>query len=64
MKALQLRNYEAIWFDKRKSASILTFGNIKGFILNVPSDYKIAGIIGLPWERKHWYAVTLINDGK
>jgi len=64
MKALQLKNYEAIWFDKRKSASILNLKNIKGFILNIPSDFKIAGIFGLPWELKHWYAITLINGGK
>lgn len=64
MKAVQLKDYEAIWFDKRKPTSTLNLHNIKGFIMNVPSDYKVAGLIGLPWETKHWYAITLINKGK
>ncbi|CAF0801132.1 unnamed protein product [Brachionus calyciflorus] len=62
MKALQLRDHEAIWFDKRRSVTILNFANIKGFILNIPSDYKIAGILPLPWERKHWVAISRIGD--
>lgn len=62
MKAVQLNGYEALWFDKRRPITILNFINVKGFILNVPSDYKLAGILSLPWERKHWIAVTKIND--
>ena len=27
----------------------------------MPSDYKLGGIIALPWEKKHWYAVTKIG---
>lgn len=42
-----------ILFFKR-SISILNLSKIKGFILNIPSDYKIGGFIPLPWERKHW----------
>ena len=63
MKAVQLNGYEALWFDKRRPITILNLIKVKGFILNVPSDFKIAGIISLPWERKHWIAVTKINDG-
>jgi josephin len=62
MKAVQLSDHEAIWFDKRRPISIINLINVKGFILNVPSDYKIAGLISLPWERKHWIAVTKINE--
>ncbi|KAG5882051.1 hypothetical protein JTB14_007713 [Gonioctena quinquepunctata] len=53
MKALQSRGCEAIWFDKRKDPSCLNLTNICGYILNVPSDYKI-GFITLPLQRKHW----------
>lgn len=42
----------------------MNLNNIKGFILNVPSDYKIGGIIALPWERKHWYSISKINNRK
>lgn len=31
-----------------------------GFILNIPSEYKI-GFIQLPIKRKHWIAVQRIN---
>lgn len=64
MKAVQLKEHEAVWFDKRRPITILNFNKIKGFILNVPSDYKIAGIFALPWERKHWIAVTKIKECK
>jgi len=64
MKAVQLKEHEAVWFDKRRPITIINFNKIKGFILNVPSDYKIAGIFALPWERKHWIAVTKIKDSK
>ena len=64
MKALQFKGYEAKWYDKRRSIAILNFDKIFGFILNVPSDNKIGGIISLPWKRNHWYAVTKINNSK
>jgi josephin len=61
MRAVQLKDHEAVWFDKRRPISTLNFSVIKGFILNVPSDYKFGGIISLPWERKHWYFIFLNN---
>ncbi|XP_023022475.1 josephin-2 isoform X2 [Leptinotarsa decemlineata] len=56
MKALQSRGCEAIWFDKRKDPSCLNLNKICGFILNVPSDYKIS-FITLPLRRKHWVTI-------
>ncbi|XP_064542560.1 josephin-like protein [Drosophila montana] len=61
MTALQRRNCEAIWFDKRKDPSIIDLDSIVGFILNIPSDYKF-GIITLPLRRRHWIAVRRIDD--
>ncbi|XP_022903386.1 josephin-2 [Onthophagus taurus] len=60
MKALQSRGYEAIWFDKRKEPTCLKLENIFGFILNVPSDYKLS-FITLPLKRRHWVTCRRIN---
>nr|CAD7409946.1 unnamed protein product [Timema cristinae] len=56
MAALHRRGYEAIWFDKRKDPKCLNLANIFGFILNVPSDYKL-GFVMLPLRRRHWVAI-------
>ncbi|KAL7735143.1 hypothetical protein ACLKA6_008405 [Drosophila palustris] len=61
MTALQKRNCEAVWFDKRKDPSIINLDAIVGFILNIPSDYKF-GIITLPLRRRHWIAVRRVGD--
>lgn len=60
MAALQLKNCEAVWFDKRKDPKCLNLESILGFILNIPSEYKI-GFIQLPIKRKHWIALQRIN---
>ncbi|KAI5635481.1 josephin domain-containing protein [Phthorimaea operculella] len=60
MAALQRKGCEAIWFDKRKDPSCLNLKNISGFILNVPSDYKL-GFVMLPLRRRHWICVREIN---
>ncbi|XP_036331665.1 josephin-like protein isoform X1 [Rhagoletis pomonella] len=61
MTALQIRNCEAIWFDKRKDPSCINLKAIVGFILNVPSDYKF-GFVTLPLQRRHWIAIRRIDD--
>ncbi|ENN71334.1 josephin-like protein [Dendroctonus ponderosae] len=60
MRALQIRNYEMIWFDKRKDPSSIQLENVTGFILNVPTDYKFS-FITIPLKRRHWIAVKLLN---
>lgn len=60
MKALQAKGFEAKWFDKRKDPSCLNLKLIFGFILNVPSDYKLS-FITLPLRRRHWIAMKRIN---
>lgn len=59
--ALQTKNCDSVWFDKRKDPSIISLDNVIGFILNVPSDFKI-GWIPLPLNRKHWIAIRFIGD--
>ncbi|XP_063225799.1 josephin-like protein isoform X2 [Bacillus rossius redtenbacheri] len=60
MAALQQKGYEAVWFDKRKDPKCLKLSNIFGFILNVPSDYKL-GFVMLPLRRRHWIAIREID---
>jgi len=59
MAAVQLKGYEAIWFDKRRDPSNIVFSNIYGLILNVPSEMKF---LPLRLNRKHWIAVKQIED--
>lgn len=60
MSALQRKGYEAIWFDKRKDPKCLNLDNILGFILNVPSDYKL-GFVLLPLRRRHWVTIRQVH---
>lgn len=60
MSALQLRGYEAIWFDKRKDPSCIDLSKIVGFILNVPSEMKF-GFLQFPLSRKHWIALREVE---
>ena len=41
----------------------LNFENIEGFILNIPSDYKLAGFsIPFNFNRKHWIAIRKVGE--
>jgi len=60
MAALQEKGMETVWFDKRKDVSMLDVDQIMGFILNIPSDFKI-GFLKLPLHRKHWIAIRCFN---
>ncbi|CAD7078119.1 unnamed protein product [Hermetia illucens] len=60
MTALQKKDCEAVWFDKRKDPSCIDTSQIVGFILNVPTDYRI-GFITLPLKRRHWISVREIG---
>ena len=63
MSALQSRGYEAKWFDKRKPLSILVLDNIFGFVLNVPSNFRVVGIVPLPFlKQKHWIALRSVGS--
>ncbi|CAH0554595.1 unnamed protein product [Brassicogethes aeneus] len=60
MKALQSRGFETKWFDRRKDPECLQLSNVCGFILNVPSDYKIS-FVTLPLRRRHWITIRELN---
>ena len=57
MTGLQDWGYKTIWFDKRKSVETIQFENVYGFILNVPSNYKVFGVMPIPYNNKHWLAI-------
>ena len=57
MTGLQDWGYKTIWFDKRKSVETIDYEKVYGFILNVPSNYKVFGVVPLPYSNKHWLAI-------
>ncbi|XP_070581376.1 josephin-1-like [Ptychodera flava] len=61
MAALQLKDCEAIWWDKRKNLDMLNADNVLGFILNMPSPLQW-GPVSLPIKRKHWVAVRELDN--
>jgi len=62
MTALQGKQMEMIWFDKRKDpATIANIENVFGFILNVPTDCKL-GWLSLPIKRKHWFSIKRFGE--
>nr|XP_046207962.1 josephin-1-like isoform X2 [Oncorhynchus gorbuscha] len=56
MAALQIRGYEAVWWDKRRDVGSIALSNVMGFILNVPSNLRW-GPLRLPLKRQHWIGV-------
>lgn len=44
-----------------REPTCINLNKIFGFILNVPSDYKIS-FITLPLRRRHWIALRRINN--
>ncbi|XP_017035366.1 josephin-like protein isoform X2 [Drosophila kikkawai] len=61
MYAVQQRNREVVWFDRRRDPSCLDLTAIFGFILNVPSQMTIGQLVPLPFQMRHWLAVRRIN---
>lgn len=72
ISALSKKQYEIVWFDKRKELSCLNFDNIFGLILNVP-DTLSNSLFALPlsyippqahiWSsQKHWIAIKKVGS--
>ncbi|XP_068672099.1 josephin-1-like [Montipora foliosa] len=60
MAALQLRDYEAVWFDKRLSLESLELQHIFGFVVNKPSSVSLIGLV-VPFKGPHWFAIRKVN---
>ncbi|XP_018019263.1 josephin-1 [Hyalella azteca] len=59
--ALEAKGCAIVWFDKRKDPGIIVLELVMGFILNIPSEYRV-GPVQLPLRRKHWVAVKKVNN--
>jgi len=60
MAALQSRQYQAVWHDKRKKVSTIDLARVSGMILNTMSTMQV-GFVKLPIRRRHWVAVQAIS---
>ncbi|XP_071966036.1 josephin-2-like [Antedon mediterranea] len=61
MAALQRKDCEAVWWDKRRNPNELNLRNIIGFIVNTTSPIKV-GYVNLPIKPKHWIALRQIDN--
>ncbi|KAH7643765.1 josephin domain containing [Dermatophagoides farinae] len=64
LMALQNKNYEAVWFNKKKDPKQLNLNVIFGFILNIPNDcdfWKNA-LTFFTSSRRHWIAVRKFDS--
>uniref|UniRef100_A0A6P6Y0R9 ubiquitinyl hydrolase 1 n=1 Tax=Dermatophagoides pteronyssinus TaxID=6956 RepID=A0A6P6Y0R9_DERPT len=64
LMALQNKNYEAIWFNRKKDPKRLNLNVIFGFILNIPNDcdfWKNA-LTFFTSSRRHWIAVRKFDS--
>ncbi|XP_033630009.1 josephin-2-like [Asterias rubens] len=60
MAALQHKECEAVWWDKRRCLAELRLDVLLGFIINIPSPMQL-GFVSVPIRRKHWIAVRQID---
>lgn len=58
---MYLENIFVHTFVYTRHPSCIDTSHVFGFILNVPSEYKI-GFVSLPLRRRHWIALRKIND--
>ena len=60
--ALQTKDFDLVWFDKRKHPEIIVTECVTGYIINVPNCLKV-GWLQLPLERRHWVAFKEMKMG-
>ena len=58
---LEIRGFKAVWFDKRKSVEALHLETVYGLIINLPSDFKLLGLLPTPFTSKHWIAIKALD---
>lgn len=64
MQALASKNYELVWFDKRKeiTSESIDIDKAFGFILNIISNFSM-GFVSLPIKNRHWISLRKLSDG-
>lgn len=61
--ALQLRNLQVVWFDKRKPITTIEPSKAVGFIMNVPrSSSMTSWLPSSIFSLKHWIALKRIGQ--
>lgn len=55
-----LSNHVMLFLCFCRDPKCLNLDNILGFILNVPSDYKL-GFVLLPLRRRHWVTIRQVH---
>ncbi|CAO1421927.1 unnamed protein product [Diamesa serratosioi] len=63
IKALDAKNCELNWYDRRKELTPTTIKSDRalGYILNIPNDYSL-GFFTLPLKRRHWICIRKLNE--
>ena len=61
MAALQLKQCDLVWWDKRRKISPWEITSSIGLILNLPSPSKVGGLT-FPFKTKHWLAIRQFNS--
>nr|CAG4649812.1 EOG090X0HOM [Scapholeberis mucronata]SVE93977.1 EOG090X0HOM [Scapholeberis mucronata] len=61
MAALQLKQCDLVWWDKRRKISARDINGSFGLILNLPSPSKVGNLI-FPFSTKHWLAIRQFNS--
>lgn len=64
MQALAVKNYDLIWFDKRKKITEedININGAFGYIANINSNITF-GFITLPVKSRHWISLRKLSDG-
>lgn len=64
MQALASKNFDLVWFDKRKEITFETIEIDKafGYILNINSNYTL-GFVTIPkLSNRHWISLRKLSD--
>lgn len=59
MAALQLKEMNLVWYDKRKEISheSLELSRAFGYIMNIPASEYTFGFVTLPIKSRHWISI-------
>lgn len=66
MAALQSRDMNLVWYDKRKEISpeSLEISKTFGYILNIPTSTYSFSFVTLPIKSRHWICIRRLKDDK
>lgn len=66
MAALQTKEMNMFWFDKRKEITheSLEISKTFGYILNIPASDYTFGFVTLPIKSRHWICIRRLYDEK